>query len=101
MVAVPKTGQKPPSPREDATEVPVGKVALPKTSQKSPFATPGCLWSICGPTLRADGSAEHPLRTSTSIKKPDSMDTHPLRTSMSMKTANFMDAHTIRTSTDR
>ena len=30
MVAVPKTGQKPPSPREDATEVPVGKVAVPK-----------------------------------------------------------------------
>ena len=28
--AVPKTGQKPPSPREDATEVPVGKVAVPK-----------------------------------------------------------------------
>ena len=29
-VAVPKTGQKPPSPREDAPEVPVGKVAVPK-----------------------------------------------------------------------
>ena len=100
-MAVARAVQKPPSPREDAPEAPVGKVALPKTSQKSPFATPGCLWSICGPTLRADGSAEHPIRTSTSIKKPDSMDTHPIRTSMSMKTANFMDAHTIRTSTDR
>ena len=101
MVAVPKTGQKPPSPRRDAPEASVGKVALPKTSQKSPFATPGCLWSICGPTLRADGYAEHPIRTSMSIKQPDSMDTHPFRTSISMKTANFMDTHTIRTSTDR
>ena len=79
----------------------MGKVSVPKTSQKSPFATRGCLWIICGPTLRADGSAEHPLRTSTSIKKPDSMDTHPLRTSMSMKTTNSMDTHPIRTSTDR
>ncbi len=38
-VAVPKTGQKPPSPRRDATEVPVGRVAVPKTGQKTPFAT--------------------------------------------------------------
>ena len=35
-VAVPKTGQKTPSPREDATEVPVGRVAVPKTGQKPP-----------------------------------------------------------------
>ena len=28
-VAVPKTGQKPPSPHGDATGVPVGKVAVP------------------------------------------------------------------------
>ena len=35
-VAVPKTGQKPPSPREDATETPVGRVAVPKTGQKTP-----------------------------------------------------------------
>ncbi|MCI6526434.1 MAG: hypothetical protein MR441_04340 [Bacteroidales bacterium] len=40
-VAVPKTVQKPSSPREDATEVPVGNVAVPKTGQKTPFATPG------------------------------------------------------------
>ena len=100
-VSVPKVRYKTISTREDAPEASVGKVALPKTSQKSPFATPGCLWSTCGPTLRADGSAEHSIRTSTSIKKPDSMDAHPIRTSMSMKTANFMDAHTIRTSTDR
>ena len=100
-VAVPKTVLKPPLPREDAPEASVGKVSVPKTSQKSPFATRGCLWIICGPTLRADGYAEHPIRTSMSIKQPDSMDTHPFRTSISMKTANFMDAHTIRTSTDR
>ena len=31
MVVVPKTGQKPPSPREDATEASVGRVAVPKT----------------------------------------------------------------------
>ena len=34
--AVPKTVQKPPSPREDAPEAPVGKVAVPKTVQKPP-----------------------------------------------------------------
>ncbi|MDY5566874.1 MAG: hypothetical protein SPF58_06315 [Candidatus Cryptobacteroides sp.] len=39
MVAVPKTVQKPHSPRRDASGVPVGKVSVPKTSQKSPFAT--------------------------------------------------------------
>ena len=86
------------SPRRDASGVPVGKVSVPKTVQKTPFATPGCLWIICGPTLRADGYAEHPIRTSMSIKQPDSMDTHPCRTSISMKTANFMDAHPFRTS---
>ncbi len=41
-VAVPKTGQKPPSPRHDASEPPVGKVSVPKTGQKTPFATLGC-----------------------------------------------------------
>ena len=41
-IVVPKTGQKPPSPREDASEAPVGKVAVPKTGQKPPFATRGC-----------------------------------------------------------
>ena len=34
MVAVPKTVQKPPSPREDAPEASVGKVAVPKSGQK-------------------------------------------------------------------
>ena len=32
-VAVPKTGQKPPSPRRDAPEALVGKVAVPKTGK--------------------------------------------------------------------
>ncbi|MCI6526825.1 MAG: hypothetical protein MR441_06320 [Bacteroidales bacterium] len=41
-VAVPKTGQKPSSPRRDASETLVDKVAVPKTGQKPPFATPGC-----------------------------------------------------------
>ncbi|MCI6525927.1 MAG: hypothetical protein MR441_01660 [Bacteroidales bacterium] len=35
--------RRPPSPREDATEVPVGKVAVPKNGQKTPFATRGWL----------------------------------------------------------
>ena len=34
-VAVPKTGQKPPSPREDATEAPVGRGAVSKHSRRS------------------------------------------------------------------
>ena len=38
-VAVPKTSQKPPLPRRDASGAPVGKVAVPKTGQKYPFAT--------------------------------------------------------------
>ena len=42
MVAVPKTVQKPPSPREDAPEAPVGKVAVLKAGQYSSFATLGC-----------------------------------------------------------
>ena len=41
-VNVPKPVQKPSSPREDAPEVPVGRVAVPKSGQKSPFATRGC-----------------------------------------------------------
>ena len=34
-VAVPKTGQKNASPRGDATEVPVGRVAVPKIRYKT------------------------------------------------------------------
>ena len=41
-VTVPKTGQKTPSPREDATEVLVEGVAVPKTGQKTLFPTRGC-----------------------------------------------------------
>ena len=33
---MPKSGRKPPSPREDGSEVPVGMVVVPKTGQKSP-----------------------------------------------------------------
>ena len=42
-VDVPKSGQKPPSPRRDAPEAPVGKVAVPKTGQKPRFVTRGWL----------------------------------------------------------
>lgn len=37
-VAVPKTGQKAPSPRGDASGVPVDWGAVPKTGQKTPSA---------------------------------------------------------------
>ena len=46
-VTVPKTGQKTPSPREDATEVLVEGVAVPKTGQKTLFATWGCHRDAC------------------------------------------------------
>ena len=36
-VAVPKTVQKPPLPREDAPEVPVDRGPVPKTVQKPPL----------------------------------------------------------------
>ena len=37
----------------------MGGVAVPKTVQKSPFVTPGCPWSTCGPTLRAEDRLVH------------------------------------------
>ena len=37
-VAVPKTVQKPPLPREDAPGVPVGLLSVPKTGQKDALA---------------------------------------------------------------
>ena len=43
-----------PSPRGDATGVSVGRGAVPKTGQKPPFATQGCLWSTCGQGRRAE-----------------------------------------------
>ena len=57
-VAVPKTGQKTSSPREDATETSVGKVAVSKTGRGPVwagfrdivglFGTWGCYSSTCG-----------------------------------------------------
>ena len=35
--AVPKTGQKNASPREDATEIPVGRVAVPKGAHSTVY----------------------------------------------------------------
>ena len=61
--AVSKTGQKPPSPRRDATEVPVGRVAVPKTVQKPPFATQGWLWSTYEQGRRAKDRPEAPFAT--------------------------------------
>ena len=57
-VAVPKTGQKNALPRRDAPEVPVGMVVVPKTGQKPPFATQGCLWITCGQGRRAKADCE-------------------------------------------
>ena len=78
---------RPPSPREDAPDVPVDKVAVPKTGQKTPFATlgchgstcgqghraedrsktlfatPGCLWSTCGQGCRAEDRSKTPFAT--------------------------------------
>ena len=54
-VAVPKVRYKTISTRRDGSEVPVVKVALPKTGQKSPFATSGCLWNTYGQGLRSEG----------------------------------------------
>ena len=34
-----RPARRPPSPRRDGTEVPVGMVPVPKTGQKFPFAT--------------------------------------------------------------
>ena len=45
-VAVPKTGQKPPSPRQDVSEVPVGRDAVPKRSVGSGAGGASYLFSI-------------------------------------------------------
>ena len=45
-VAVPKTVQKPPSPRENASEVPVGRASVPKRSVGSGAGGAGYLFSI-------------------------------------------------------
>ena len=44
------------------------------------------------------GDAEHPTRSSASMKKAHFMDKHPIRTSVSMRKAHFMDKHPIRSS---
>ena len=40
--------------RDDATEAPVGSVAVSKTGQKTLFATRGWLWSTCGQGRRVE-----------------------------------------------
>ena len=53
-VAVPKTGQKTPSPRGDGSEVLVGMVAVPKTVQKnaSPRDNLNSMGTACFPCAR-------------------------------------------------
>ena len=51
MIAVPKTGQKFPSPRGDGSEVLVGMVAVPKTGQKN---------ALPRDNLYPDGAARFP-----------------------------------------
>ena len=64
-VAVPKTGQKPPLPREDATEASVGSVAVPKTGQKSALQRDN-LYPMVPPVheARAGGPARYEFRNS-------------------------------------
>ena len=64
-VAVPKTGQKPPSPREDGSEVPVGKVAVSKTGQKTP--SPRDNLNSMG-TARFPCAREHSLSESSAVR---------------------------------
>ena len=54
-IAVPKTGQKPPLPRRDASGPPVGGVAVPKTVQKNALARDN-LNPMGPPASRALGS---------------------------------------------
>ena len=51
------------SPRRDGTGVPVGRGAVPKTGQKTPFATTGCLWNTCGHGRRAEEPIDDPFAT--------------------------------------
>ena len=44
------------------------------------------------------GDAEHPTRSSVSMRKAHFMDEHPIRTSVSMRKAHFMDEHPTRSS---
>ena len=57
---MPKTGKKNASPREDATEAPVGKVAVPKTGQKNALprrdATEVPVGRVVVPSRLRDGS---------------------------------------------
>ena len=53
-VAVSKTGQKSALPREDATEASVGRVAVPKTGQKPPSPRDN-LYSMVLPVYEATG----------------------------------------------
>ena len=64
-VAVPKTVQKPPSPRRDAPEALVGKVAVPKTGQKNalPRDNLNSMGTTCFPCAR-----EHSLSESSAIR---------------------------------
>ena len=64
-VTVPKTGQKTPLPREDGTETPVGRVVVPKTGQKSALQRDN-LYPMVPPVheARAEGPARYEFRNS-------------------------------------
>ena len=47
------------SPRGDATEVPVSRVAVPKTGQKTLFATPGYHWEASRRGCRVEVRPKH------------------------------------------
>ena len=64
-VAAPKTGQKTPLPREDATEASLGRVAVPKSGQKNASQRDN-LYPMVPPVheARAEGPARYEFRNS-------------------------------------
>ena len=65
LLAVPKTSHKPPLPCEGAPEVPVGKVAVSKTGQKNalPRDNLNSMGTTCFPCAR-----EHSLSESSAVR---------------------------------
>ena len=59
-VTVPKTGQKTPLPREDATEAPVGRVAVPKSGQKNALSRDNLYPMV--PRSRGEGRGARKIR---------------------------------------
>ena len=61
---MPKTGQKNALPREDATEAPLGRVAVPKSGQKSALQRDNLYPMVPLHEARAEGPARYEFRNS-------------------------------------